>query len=346
MKAIMAIEPGAHGRLALVDAPDPAPQPGEVVVEVAAVGINHADLSLVKGLFGPSPRIPGIDVAGRIAALADGVTGLRVGDRVLLNPAVTCGRCDYCRTGNDGTCRQRRALGQLLDGGYAQYVAIPAVNVLPLADEVSFEIAATIPANFFTAWQMLFLRGSLQPGETVLISGAAGGVGSAALQIARLAGARTIAAVGSEAKAAAVRGWGADVVIDYTRSNDLAQAVLAATAGEGADIIIDTVGVDLWPDFIRALRAGGRLVSCGFVAGRRLDIDIVDIIARQAQIFGCGGSGSKPVAARVTALVNQGRLAGHIDRILPLAEAAEAHRLVADRQVIGKLLLAPEPPPR
>jgi alcohol dehydrogenase len=161
------------------------------------------------------------------------------------------------------------------------------------------------------------------------------------LQIARLAGARIIAAVGSEAKAAAVHDWGADVVIDYTRSNDLAEAALAATAGEGAHVIVDTVGVDLWPAFIRALRPGGRLVSCGFVAGRRLDIDIVDIIARQAQIFGCGGSGSKPVAVRVTALVNQGRLAGHVDCILPLAQAAEAHRLIAGRQVIGKLLLTP-----
>ena len=341
MKAIMAVDCGEHGRLELVDVPDPAPQPGEVIVEVAAVGINHADLSLVKGLFGPAARIPGIDVAGRIAALGDGVTGLEIGDRVVLNPAVTCGRCDYCRTGNDGTCRQRRALGQLLDGGYAQYVAIPATNVLPLADTVSFEQAATIPANFFTAWQMLFLRGSLQPGETVLIAGAAGGVGSAALEIVKLAGARSIAAVGSEAKAAAVRDWGADVVIDYSRSNDLAEAVLAATDGEGADVIIDTVGVDLWPVFIRALRPSGRLVSCGFVAGRRLDTDIVDIIARQAQIFGCGGSGSKPVAARVMELVNRGRLAGHVDRVLPLAEAAEAHRLIADRKVIGKLVLTP-----
>jgi NADPH:quinone reductase-like Zn-dependent oxidoreductase len=341
MKAIMAVEPGEHGRLELVDVPDPVPQPGEVVVAVAACGINHADLSLVKGLFGPAARIPGIDVAGRVAALGASVTGIAVGDRVVLNPAVTCGRCDYCRTGNDGTCRQRRALGQLLDGGYAEYVAIPAVNVLPLADRVSFEQAATIPANFFTAWQMLFLRGSLQPGETVLISGAAGGVGSAALEIVKLAGARAIAAVGSEAKAAAVRGWGANVVIDYSRSNDPAEAVLAATAGEGADVIIDTVGVDLWPEFIRALRPGGRLVSCGFVAGRRLDIDIVDIIARQAQIFGCGGSGSKPVASRVTSLVNQGRLAGHVDRVLPLGEAAEAHRLIAARQVIGKLVLTP-----
>ncbi len=341
MKAIMAIDCGEHGQLELVEVPDPAPQPGEVIVEVAAVGINYADLSLVKGLFGPAPRIPGIDVAGRIAELGDGVTGLEVGNRVLLNPAVTCGRCDYCRTGNDGTCQQRRALGQLLDGGYARYVAIPAINVLPLADRVSFETAATIPANFFTAWQMLFLRGSLQPGETVLISGAAGGVGSAALQIAQLAGARTIAAVGSEAKAAAVRSWGADVVIDYVRSNDLAEAVLAATDGEGAHVVIDTVGVDLWPAFTRALRPGGRLVSCGFVAGRRLDIDIVDIIARQAQIFGCGGSGSKPVAARVMTLVNQGRLAGHVDRVLPLADAAEAHRRLADRQVIGKLVLTP-----
>ncbi len=341
MKAIMAVEPGEHGRLELVEAPDPVPQFGEVVVAVSAVGINHADLSLVKGLFGPASRIPGIDVAGSIAALGDGVTGLEIGARVVLNPAVTCGRCDYCRSGNDGTCRQRRALGQMLDGGYADYVAIPAVNVLPLADGVSFEQAATIPANFFTAWQMLFLRAGLQPGETVLISGAAGGVGSAALEIAKLAGARTIAAVGSDAKAAAVRGWGADVVIDYTRSNNLAEAVLDASAGEGADVIIDTVGVDLWPDFIRALRPGGRLVSCGFVAGRRLDIDVVDIIARQAQIFGCGGSGSKPIASRVTTLVNQGRLAGHVDRVLPLAAAAEAHRLIADRQVIGKLVLTP-----
>src|SRR4051812_49674828 len=118
MKAIMAVDPGEHGRLELQDVPDPVPQAGEVIVEVAAVGINHADLSLVKGLFGPAARIPGIDVAGRIAALGAGVTELEIGDRVVLNPAVTCGRCDYCRTGNDGTCRQRRALGQLLDGGY------------------------------------------------------------------------------------------------------------------------------------------------------------------------------------------------------------------------------------
>ncbi len=178
-------ESGEKGRLEAAIVPDPVPDRDEVIVKVHAVGVNYADLSLVRGMFGSTPRIPGLDVAGTISALGSDVTDLDIGARVVLNPAITCGRCEYCRSGNDRTCRSRRAIGQAVDGGYAEYVKVPALNVHLIGDHVTFERAATIPSNYFTAWQMLFNRADLQPGETVLISGAASGVGTATAQIAQ-----------------------------------------------------------------------------------------------------------------------------------------------------------------
>jgi NADPH:quinone reductase-like Zn-dependent oxidoreductase len=340
MRAIVVREPGETGRLELTDVPDPEPGPADAVVRVGAAGVNNADLMLRRGFFGTGAQIPGIDVAGTIVSGGRDVAQSLIGTRVVLNPAVTCGVCEYCRAGEHGTCRSRQALGQQRDGGYAEYVRIPIDNIHPIADALTLEQAAAIPSNFFTAWQMLMSRGRLTPGETVLITAAAGGVGSAAIQIARLAGARVIAAVGREDKRAFVLSLGADETINHT-DEDLGERVLALTHGRGAELVLDIVGASNWPHYLRAVRAGGRIVVCSVTGGRNADLDLVPLLANQITIVGTGGIGSKSIAARVVALFNESRLAPQIDRVLPLADAEQAHAVIAGRDVMGKIVLKP-----
>lgn len=290
MKALLVKQPGPDGVLEPAILPGPVPAAGQVIVRVGAVGANFSETLVRQGFFGAGPRIPGLDIAGTIVELGRGVTGFVVGERVIVNPAITCGQCGYCRAGNHGTCRQRSALGQGRDGGYAEFVAVPAENLHYLSDDIPFSMAATIPSPFFTAWQMLFARARLKPGETVLVTGAAGGVGSAAVQSAKLAGARVIAVAGGEAKHLFLRDWGADVVIDYSQG-DSREAIADLTAGAGVDVALDIVGASNWPLCIGALKAGGRLVTCSINGGRNPDLDILDLMTKQLSVMGAGAAG-------------------------------------------------------
>ncbi len=327
----------------MVERPDPVATHGELVVEVGAVAVNNADLLLRRGYFGPTPPIPGLDVAGTVVAKGRGADEIPLGARVVLNPAVSCGLCDHCRAGQHGICPKRSTLGQQRDGGYAEYVSIPQENALLLDDKIEFQSAAATPANYFTAWQMLMVRAALQPGETLLVTGAAGGVGSAVVQLAVLTGARVIAAVGTDLKREAVRSWGAHETVNYS-TEDLADSVASITSGRGADVIVDVVGAALWPAYMTSIRSGGRLVTCSSTSGNKPELAILDLMLKQVTICGSGPTGAKLVAARVVALLNEGKLTPRVHGTFPLANAEDGHRLLEDRRVIGKIVLQPRLP--
>jgi NADPH:quinone reductase-like Zn-dependent oxidoreductase len=340
MKAIIARAGGGLEHLEYGEWPDPVLGAGEVLVKVGAAACNRSDVWLRRGMIGPLPMVPGLDGAGRVADMAADVSGLAMGARVLLNPATTCDACEYCYAGEHGLCHQRKALGQFLDGTFAEYVKVPWRNVHLIRDSLSFEEAAAIPSAFFTAWQLLVLRGGVAPWQTVLIMAAGSGVGSASIQIAKLLGARVIAAAGSATKLERSEEWGADETINYT-DEDWPQRVLDLTDGKGAHVIIDAVGGAFWKGYMECARIGGRIVACSYTTGRTPSVEIETLMRRQISIIGSGGMGSKAEAKKVVHLVNEGRLRGVVDRVFPLKDAALAQAAMEDRSVIGKIVLVP-----
>lgn len=341
MKAIIARAPGGPEQLEYGDWPDPMLGPGEVLIKVGAAACNRSDVWLRRGLLAPLPMIPGMDAAGTVADKADDVPGLPVGTRVLLNPAVTCDACEYCYSGEHGLCPQRKALGQFLNGTFAQYVKIPWRNVHPIRDDLSFVEAAAIPSAFFTAWQLLVPRARIAPAETALIMAAGSGVGSAAVQLGKQLGARIIAAAGSDSKLERARQLGADDTINYT-DGSWPQQVLELTGGRGADVIIDAVGGAFWKGYLECIRIGGRIVACSYTTGRTLEIEIDTLMRRQISIIGSGGLGSKSAAQKIVRLLNEGRIHAVVHKVLPLQDAATAQEAMEDRSVFGKIVLVPD----
>ena len=342
MKAIIVRAVGGPEQLEYVDWPDPVLAAGDVLIEVKAAACNRADIWLRQGRLGALPMVPGIDAAGVVIDKASDVPGLPNGTRVLLNPAITCDACEYCYAGEHGICRQRTALGQFRDGSFAQYVKIPWRNVHPIRDDLSFEEAAAIPSAFFTAWQLLTSRGNVTAGDAVLVMAAGSGVGTAAVQIAKLLGAHVVATAGSGAKLDRARELGADVCINYSTHNDWVQAIRDATDGKGPNVILDTVGSAYWGDYMRCLRPGGRIIAFSFTAGQHPQVDIDTMVRNQYSIIASSPQGAKGICERVVELVNQGRLRGVVDRVFPLKEAAAAQTAMEDRGVIGKVVLVPD----
>ncbi len=260
----------AHGGpevLVLEAAPDPEPRPGHVVVRVRACALNHLDLWQRRGLDRvtiPFPHISGADVAGDVTDAPGGE--FPAGTRVFLQPGLSCGRCAACLAGHDNTCPRYDVLGYQSDGGYAEYVQVPAVNVVPLPASVSYVAAAAFPLTFLTAWHMLVTRARVVPGETVLVLAGGSGVGQAAIQVARLHGARVVATAGSPAKLERARELGAHEVIDH-HASDIAAEVRRLTDKRGVDVVVEHVGQATWAKSVRSLAPGGRLVTCGNTTG-------------------------------------------------------------------------------
>lgn len=340
MKAVVARGVGGPEQLAVVEWPQPVLAAGEVLVKVGATSVNHADKWLLQGMLGPLPLVPGIDVAGTIVDAAPDVRQITTGTRVLLNPAITCGACSFCDSGEHGLCPERKALGQQLDGGFAEYVKVPSSNALPIRDDLSFEEAAAIPSAFFTAWMLLTRRVALGPGTSVLVMAAASGVGSAAVQLARLHGANVIAAAGSEEKLARVRDWGAHSAVNYTR-DDWPDRVLDLTDGQGAEVVVDAVGPAFWGGYARCTRRSGKIIAFSMTSGRFGEVDVDTLIRRQISFLGSSPQGSRSVAREVMALVNDRKLTGIVDRVWPLERVVKAELALLDRQVIGKIILQP-----
>lgn len=341
MKAVIFDEHGGPEQLRYADVAPPSCQPHEVLVRVKACALNHLDLWIRHGIPAyrtPLPHISGCDIAGVIEQLGEQVTSLSVGRRVLVSPGLSCWQCEFCLSGRDNLCPSFKVLGAHVDGGYAEFVAVPGINAIPIPDTLTFEQAAAFPLVSITAWHMLFPLAGLRPGETTLIMGAGSGVGSMAIQMAKLVGARVITTVGSEWKVAKAKAIGADEVIDHS-SEDLTKQVKALTDGRGVDVVFEHIGPAVWPRCLAALAKGGRLVTCGATTGGEVTMDLRYLFSRQLTLKG-SYLGTRAELLESAALVCQGKLHPVIDRVLPLQEARAAQELLLSRHVFGKVLLA------
>ncbi|HVI04214.1 MAG TPA: zinc-binding dehydrogenase [Enhygromyxa sp.] len=343
MRAIILEQHGGPEVLSASDQPAPQPGPGEVVVDVHACAINRLDLWVRGGL--PNlrityPHILGSDIAGVVREVGEGVNVALIGREVILNPGVSCGRCEACLSGWDNLCPDYRILGENTTGGYAERIRVPATNLVDKPANLSMIEAAAVPLTFLTAWQMLVVRAAISPGDTVLIHAVGSGVGSAGLQIAKLFGARVIALASTDAKLAKARELGADETI-RSDSNDWPKQVrsLPGIGRRGVDVVFEHVGRATWEDSIKLCRNGGRIVTCGASSGWDATTDLRHVFFRQIQILG-STMGSKASMFRIAALVAEGRLRPVIDRVFPLAEAADAHRYLDRREQFGKVVLA------
>jgi NADPH:quinone reductase-like Zn-dependent oxidoreductase len=342
MKAMAMRAHGGPEVLQLQDLPDPEAGPGRVVVRVRAVALNHLDIWVRKGWPGlalPMPHVLGADVAGIVEAVGPGVEGVKAGDEVVLNPGVSCGRCEPCLSGRDNLCRRYGILGEHVPGGYAERVPVPAANVLPKPRRLSFEEAACVPLVFLTAWHALVARARVRAGETVLVHAAGSGVGSAAVQIAKLLGARVFATAGSDAKVAKALALGADHAVNYEKEDFLA-AVKGLTGRRGVDVVFEHTGKATWERSLLSLVSGGRLVTVGATTGFDPVTDLRHVFYRQLSVLG-STMGSKGELFEVLRFVEEGRLRPVLDRALPLAEAARAQELLSRREQFGKIVLVP-----
>ena len=320
----------------------PEAGPGQVRVKIAAVALNHMDLWVRKG--GPAfklqyPHRLGCDIAGTIDQLGAGVTDLEVGARVVVQPGLSCGHCAWCLGGRDNLCRDYKILGENTQGGYAQWITVPRVNIAPAPAALSDPEAASVLLPFLTAWQMVVEKAQVAPGDVVLVQGAGSGVGVAAMQIAKLHGARVIATAGSDDKLARAKALGADEVVNY-RTTDFVAAARTLTGKRGVDVVIDHVGGDTFVGSIKAVRTGGRIVTCGATSGFTPQIDLRHVFFRQIEILG-STMGAKSDLLRVLDHVNAGRLKPVVHQVLPLSEAAAAHRILEERAAFGKVVLVP-----
>jgi NADPH:quinone reductase-like Zn-dependent oxidoreductase len=342
MKAVVLTGHGGPEVLELREVPRPEPGPMEVRVRVAAVALNHLDIWVRRG--GPAFRLDhhhrlGSDVAGVIDAVGPGMDEERIGERAVINPGISCGECRLCLSGRDNLCRRYRILGENIHGGYAEHVVVPAANVAPYPGELSFPEAAASLLSFLTAWQMVVRKAEVKPGQTVLVHGAGGGVGVAAIQIARLFGARVIATASSAEKLAAAAELGADEGINYAEE-DFVSRVKALTGKAGVDAVIEHVGGEVLARSVLATRSGGAVVTCGATAGFEATIDLRHVFFRQIRILG-STMGPKGDLFEILDLVAAGRLRPVIHEVLPLAQAARAHEMLESRAVFGKVVLEP-----
>jgi NADPH:quinone reductase-like Zn-dependent oxidoreductase len=342
MKAVVFNQHGGPEVLQYVDVPDPRPGPGEVLIEVKATSINHIDIFLRRGMPGikvPLPKIVGSDAAGIIRELGPDVSGLTPGQRVTINPGITCGHCEFCSAGFGSQCVSWAMVGENRDGAYAESLVIPAHIVLPIPDHISFEEAAAAPLVFLTAWSMMVGKGNIRPGEDVLILGAGAGVGTAAIQIAKLVGCRIFATASNAEKLQRAKELGADFLINYT-TEEFDKAIRDLTNKRGVDIVVDYIGADTWVRSLRSARRGGRVLTCGATTGFAPQTDLRHIFFRQVQVLG-STMGSHREFLDVMKCVFRGQLKPVIDRVLPLPEARKGHELIEQRAVFGKIVLVP-----
>ncbi|HAL57367.1 MAG TPA: alcohol dehydrogenase [Bacteroidetes bacterium] len=340
MKCVRVREHGGPEQLMHEEIAEPKIGPDEVLVGVKATSINHLDIWVRKGIPGvrfPLPMIPGVDAAGIVAKKGEGVRHVNVGDRVIVAQGISCGHCSSCINGSDNLCKEYRLIGEHRDGADAEYICVPGRNILPLRKSISYESAAASALVFLTAWQMLVARARVKPGEDVLVVGVSSGVGSAALQIAKLHGARVIATTSSDAKAGKARALGADEVINYAKQEVL-EEVRRLTEKKGVEIVIDHVGRSVWEENIRSLAKGGRLVTCGATSGYEAVTDLRYVFYRQLQILG-STMGRKGDLITIMKFIEEGKLKPVIDRVLPLTEVREAHRIVEAGEHFGKVVM-------
>ncbi len=342
MKAVIFEKHGGPEVLQYAEVADPVIKANEVMVEVRACALNHLDVWARRGLPGieiPLPHILGNDIAGVVREAGELVTWVHAGDEVMLHPGTSCGHCIDCLRGQDNLCPEYDMLGYRQDGGYAQLVAAPGVNVIPKPQNLSWEEAASLPLVTVTAWHMLVTRAQVQPGEDVLIHAAGSGVGSIGIQVAKLRGARVIATAGSDEKLQKARSLGADETVNYTNA-DWPKEVKKLTGRRGVDVVFEHTGAETWAGSVAVLKKNGRLVTCGATSGYDASTDLRQLFYRHLSLLG-SFMGSKAEMLDAMKFIKRGQILAVVDRTLPLYEADRAHELMEDRAQFGKLVLVP-----
>lgn len=338
MKAVRFHEFGGPEVLKYEDVPGPALRKDHVLVRVRACALNHLDLWIRKGLPNIKlPHINGSDIAGEVAEVGEYITDVKKGERVLLAPMVFCGHCAACVRGEQNFCPQFSVLGYLNDGGNAELIAVPRVNVISIPEKMTYENAAAVPLVFLTAWHMLVGRSQIHPGDTVLVLGAGSGVGSAAIQICKLFNAIVITTAGDDAKLAKGRELGADYLINH-RTEKISEQVRKITNKRGVDIVFEHVGSATWQESMKSLRPGGKLVTCGATTGAEASFDIRFLFSRQLSFLG-SYMGNMGELHEVLRHVFSGKLKPVVDRTFPLADARKAHEHLEKSAQFGKVVL-------
>jgi NADPH:quinone reductase-like Zn-dependent oxidoreductase len=340
MKAVRYHRQGGPEVLQVDSIPDPACGPDQVVVRIKAAGINHLDIWGRKGIPGVKavlPRIPGCDGAGVVHQIGANVSEVKVGDRVALNPATSCGVCEFCQSGEKPLCVKYSIWGEHTDGTYCELLAVPKHIPIKIPDGMTFEQAAAVPLSALTAWRMLISRGRLKASEDVLIWSAGAGVGIFAVQIAKLAGARVIATASTDAKCEKLKALGADVVYNHS-TDDVPKKVRELTHKRGVDLVVDYIGKETFPKSIQVMRRGGRFVTCGATSGYEAPLPFAHLFYKQLELIGCTMGNDKELFDALK-LVWAKKINPVIDRVLPVEKAAEAHQAIEDRLVFGKVIL-------
>lgn len=341
MRALCLTATGGPEHLSIQNLARPgSPGPQQVRLGVRAVALNHLDLWVAKGLrevpIASFPHVIGADGAGVVLEVGAQVRHVDVGDRVVVNPGISCGTCDACRERREVFCRQFSLLGEHRSGTAAEEVLLPAANVRRITGTWSWPEAAAFTLTTLTAWRMLTTRAAVRPGEAVLIWGIGGGVALQALQIARHLGARVVVTSGSDDKLARARALGAEVTINH-RTTEVPAAV-KAHFGHGADVVVDSVGIPTWPHTLKALRPGGRVVTCGATGGRHVELDLRRLFWFQWSLLG-STMGTSEEFAEIVALGDRGLLRPVLDTVLPLERGKDAYRRLAEGEQFGKLVL-------
>jgi NADPH:quinone reductase-like Zn-dependent oxidoreductase len=331
---------GGPEKLRYEDVPEPKVGEMEALIRVRACALNHLDIWARTGTRSdriPMPHISGCDISGEVAQVGNLVSDHKPGEKVIVAPGISDGTCEYCGSGWDSLCDNYKIIGYETQGGYAEHVSVPARNILPIPNHLSFEEAASVPLVFLTAWHMLTTRAHLSPGETVLVWGAGSGVGSAAIQVAKLLGAKVIAVAGNDEKLEKAKKIGADWTINY-HTQDVPTEVKRVTNGKKANVVFDHVGQATWEKSLRSMAPAGRLVNCGVTSGGKAEIDIRYVFVRQFSLMGSymGGRGE---LLKVLTFFEDGRLKPVLDSILPLKDAAAAQTRMEKSEHFGKIVL-------
>ena len=342
MKAVRIHEFGAPEVLRYEDVPDPQLRKDQVLVRVKACGMNHLDLWIRQGMpkVKTLPHILGSDNSGEVVEVGELCWRVKPGQRVLMAPGLSCRQCEYCVSGLDNQCRQYTLFGNGVSGGNREFMTAPEYAVIPIPDSLSFEDAAAAPLVFLTAWHMLFGRAGLQAGDDVLVLAASSGVGTAAVQIAKMFQCRVIATAGGEAKLAKAKALGADYVIDHY-TQDISAEVKKITEKRGVDVAFEHVGAATWQKSVESLAANGRVVTCGITTGYDVKLDLRPLFTKQQGLLG-SFMGTLGELHRVLKFVFRGTLKPVIDRVYPMSEIAEAHRHLENKEQFGKVVLLPE----
>ena len=343
MKAVYLTEHGGIEALTYGDLPEPELGPNDVMIRVRACALNRLDVFTRAGVRGTrirfsGPHVLGGDVAGDVVETGSEVTRVKAGDRVVVNPRLTCGQCRFCVSGEEELCTKPGMLGSSTNGGYAEYVKVPGVNTVALPDSLSYKQAASLPTVFLPSWTILIRRAELKPWETALILSGSSGVGTAAIQVAKkVVGATVITTTSTEEKVRRAREIGADEVINYT-DEDIAKRVKEVTGGRGVDVVLDHVGAEFWPAAMASLALGGRYGICGVSSGYQAELQMGRLFTKYQTVFGVF-MGRKEDLQQIVDMAARGVIRGIVHDTYPLQDAARAHETMESRDFFGKLVL-------